>query len=215
MSDIIIGVVGRDIVNEQTRYAPDALAIHAASNAAHHMMNSVFPKRLSRANRIFQTGMLPIVVDSVAYVGLNKKLSFTNGGTYHLALIAMSDDVKSNALNPKILRGMPDLLVFHGDEFTDLIDDCELPARRIIRQTTECDRRAIVESGEPLTPATLLALICAASHTRSSMKFEERILQLVEGTDSTGRGLQNCVTVECGLRDPWLRKFQETGHFYL
>lgn len=34
MSDIIIGVVGRDIVNEQTRYAPDALAIHAASNAA-------------------------------------------------------------------------------------------------------------------------------------------------------------------------------------
>jgi hypothetical protein len=215
MSDIIIGVVGRDIVNEHTRYAPDALAIHVAANAAHHMMNSVFPDRLSQVNRICPRGTLPIRVDSVSYVGLNKKLSFTNGATYHLALIAMSDDVKSNALNPKILRGMPDLLVFHGDEFTDLIDDCELPARRIIQQTTGCDRRAVVESGEPLSPAALLALICAASHTRSSMKFDERIMQWIEGADTSGRELQNCVTVECGVRDPWLRKFQETGHFYL
>lgn len=216
MSDIIIGVVGRDVVNEQTRYAPDALAIYIAENAMHHILNSEFPDRLPRINKLYQKGNVPIVVDSCAFVGLNKRLSFTNGGTYSLALIAMSDDVKSNALIPKVLRGMPDLLVFHGDEFTDIVDDIELPARRIIKQTTECDRRAVVEAGEPLSPAALLALICAASHARSAMTFEKRIIQWVEGTaTSSGRELQNFVTVECGVNDPWLRKFQETGHFYL
>lgn len=214
MSDIIIGVVGRDIVNSITKHAPDSLAVYAAANAAHHMMNSVFPDRLPRIKKLY-TDALPVVVDSVAYVGLNKRLSFTNGGEYSMALIAMSDDVGSNALVPKVLRGMPDLLVFHGDEFTDLIDDSELPARRIIRQATHCDRRAVVESGEPLTPAGLLALICAASHARSAMKFDERIMQWIEGCDTSGRELQNCVTIECGASDPWLRKFQETGHFYL
>lgn len=215
MSDIVIGVVGRNLVDEQTRYAPDAHAVYVAANAAHHMLNAMFPDRLPRVNKLYPDGTLPISVDSISYLGLGKRLKFTNGGPYHLALLAMSDDVKFNPFTPKLLRGMPDMLVFHGDEFTDLIDDSELPARRIIKQTIECDRRAVVESGEPLSPSALIALICAASHARSPMKFDHRIMQWIEGADVNGRELQNCVSIECGVNDPWLRKFQETGHFYL
>ena len=74
MSDIIIGVVGRNMVDEHTKYAPDALAVYAAANAAHHMMKSVFPDRLQRVGKLYPDGTLPITVDSVAYVGLGNRL---------------------------------------------------------------------------------------------------------------------------------------------
>lgn len=38
---------------------------------------------------------------------------------------------------------------------------------------------------------------------------------IIIGVESNDRELQNFVTVECGVNDPWLRKFQETEHFYL
>lgn len=212
MSDVLIAVVSHaSMVDTVGHQAGDSPAISIAAFAARHLLDELYPTRVPALNTVYVSTQLPLDVDSVQYLILTKRL-MVEGGEYALTLIAMSDAVIPNTVVPPVVKGLPDAIVFYGKEFNVGYDgDITLPSKRLIRDVGNCDRHAVVKSGALLTPYQLMTLLCAGSCYHSRTTMSDRTLHWTVGDKDS----EPYLIVECGVKDYYLRQFQETGKFLL
>lgn len=214
MGNIVIGVVAKvDYIDTETWLAPESEVVTHAALVARQMIDSVDPERVNRISRICGDNDLPLNVDDVAFViltGEGKKLKSATGDDYMFALVAMSDK-EGDRVSVRLFDDAPDAIMFYGNEFNEgNHKDIVLPSMRLQRDVRNCDRRATVEA-EVVTPKQLMTLVCAAESTHSHVAFEDQDLRW---TITPEEGAEHYIVVNCGVRNPYLRRFYETRKLY-
>ena len=214
MGNIVIGVVAKvDYIDTETWQAPESEVVGLAALVARQMIDSVDPERVNRISRICGGKELPLNVDDIAFViltGEGKKLKSTTGDDYMFALVAMSDK-EGDRVSVRLFDDAPDAIMFYGNEFNEgNHKDIVLPSMRLRRDVRNCDRRATVEA-EVVKPKQLMALVCAAESTHSHVAFEDQDLRW---TITPEENAEHYIVVNCGVRNPYLRRFYETRKLY-